>query len=453
MTDRLNLAAALAALVGLTACSAYEAKPPSPAAFAAKFDARPLAAPEGGAWTDEALLAEAVARSPAVVQAAAAYRSALAAAKAARTPPPISLLLVAEYSRDAGGSTPWLASGLLTLPLDVGARRQTRLTTADLTALQALYDYAEALWTARSALVRAHADRQAADREIGLAEAAVALRQTRLAALERRIAAGEDARAIGLLAEADLAAARRRLQGAQALRVQADSALAKALGSSERVTAALALAPLADTVATPSADALSAGRREASLRRRDVLRAVADYEIAEQALKLEVAKQYPDIQLGPGYTYERGQHKLPFDLNLTLPPRDLNRANIAAAEAKRAEAGTKLDAAQAAVLGDVDRSAAALANARAGLDLALTQDLPIARRTADQARKGVLAGELDRTDQQAAEAAALDAEFSGVEAWRTARDAAADLEDALRLPSPAESAVLETAVKQAGDHR
>lgn len=444
---------ALAAVPLLTGCVHYEAKPPAPERFAAAYDARRLEPPPGGVWTDDALLSAAIARSPAVQQAALAYRSAVAAAKAARTPPPTSLVLVAEYSRDAGGTTPWLYSGLFDIPLDIGARRSTRVDGADLAALQALYDYAEAIWAVRTAIVHAHIERLAADRQLTLAEGALALRQDRAAKLELRIRSGEDARPAGLTAQTELAAAERKLRDVQMLRVQADGALAKALGVSEAAVQGLALSPLPGALPAPAAGDLAAWRQEAALRRRDILRAVADYDIAEQTLRLEVAKQYPDIHLGPGYTFERGQHKIPFDLTLVLPPRDLNKANIQAAEAKRAEAGAKLDAAQALVLTTVDQATASLAGAGAGLRLAMDKDLPTARRAAEAARRSAAQGELDRTDQEAAEAAALDAEIASVDAWRLAWTAAADLEDALRRPSPRESAVLEAAVKQAGDNR
>lgn len=444
---------AFAAVPLLGACVHYEAKPPAPERFTAAYDARRLEPPAGGVWTDDALLSAAIARSPAVQQAAFTYRSAVAAAKAARTPPPISLALVAEYSRDAGGTTPWLYSGLFDIPLDIGARRSTRVDSADLTALQALYDYAEAIWTVRTALVHAHIDRLSADRQITLAETALALRRDRAAKLELRIRSGEDARPAGLTAQTELAAAERKLRDIRLLRVQASGALAKALGVPEAAVGDMVLGPLPNTLPAPSAADLAAWRQEAALRRRDILRAVADYDIAEQTLRLEVAKQYPDIHIGPGYTFERGEHKIPFDLTLVLPPRDLNQANIHAAEAKRAEAGAKLDAAQALVLNTVDQAQAALAGADASLRQVINKDVPTARRAAEAARNGFAQGELDRTDLQAAEAAVMDADITGVDAWRLAWTAAADLEDALRRPSPRESAVLEAAVKQAGDNR
>jgi CRISPR system Cascade subunit CasA len=446
----LALVTTAGALLG--ACAHYEPVPVAPERFAARYDAGRLDEPPGGgAWDNAALLKASLDHSSSLREAQATYRAARAAAKASRTPPPISLTLVAEYSRDAGGATPWLYSGLLNIPLDAGAKRDARLSTADLAAVQALYDYAEAIWTVRSALVHAHIERLAAEREAVLAQQAVQLRADRAHKLEQRIRSGEDARPAGVAAAADLATAQRRLQDLTNQRVQADAALAKALGVGIAAVQPITLEPLPNTVTPPAPADLIVWRQEAVLRRRDVLRVVADYAAAEQGVRLEVAKQYPDVQLGPGYTFERGQHKIPFDLTLVLPPRDLNRANIRSAEAKRALAAAKLDSVQAAVLAAVDQSSTALIGAKAGLDRALNQDLPLARRADAAARKALAAGDLDRLDQEAAQAAAVDAEIAALEAWKQAWIAVADLEDALRQPSAMESAALEAAVKRAGD--
>ncbi len=420
-----------------------------PERFIAAHDAQTLPAPPGGVWTNQALLAVAIPRSTAIRAAEANYRAARAAALAARTPPPISLTLVAEYSRDAGGTSPWLLSGLFNIPLDYGARRQARLGAVDLAALQALYDYADAIWSVRSALVHARIERLAAEREAVLAQQVVVIRQDRARKLEQRIRSGEDARPAGVTAATELAAAQRRVQELINRRVTADASLAKALGVATPLIQSITLEPLPATMQPPSNDDLLVWRAEAALRRRDVLRAVADYDVAEQALKLEVAKQYPDVQLGPGYTFERGQHKIPFDLTLVLPPRDLNRANIRSAEAKRAQAAAKLDAAQAAVLDNVDQATIALQGAKALLDRSLTQDIPLAQRADAAARKALAAGEVDRLDQEAVQAAAIDAEITALENWRVGWLAVADLEDAVRRPPAVEADIIEAAVRRA----
>ncbi len=449
----LRATVALAMLgLGAAGCAHYRAAAPVLERFPADLQSRRLdSRPSGSVWTGADLLAAAIDRAPSVAEAAAAYRSARAAAMAARVPAGATLNLTAEYSKDAGGTSPWLFGATSDILLDVGTRRSSRVATADLATLQALYDYGEAVWAVRMAIRKAVIDRAFADRETAFAERLVQTRRDRSGKLALRLKAGEDARPPALTAQAELAAADRRLLGATALRRQADVALAKALGLEPAAVRDLNLDPLPSAPAAPTAGDLSAWRAQAALSRRDVLKAVAGYDQAEAALRLEVARQYPAVHVGPGYTWERGVTKLPFTLSLVLPPYDLNKAAIAEAESRRAQAGRALETTQAVALSAVDQADAALAAAASGLELARNQDLPTAQRTDAVARRSLAAGEIDKVDADAAEAAALDAEITALEAARTAWSADADLEDALRRPfDPAETAVLQTAIQRLG---
>ena len=279
-----------------------------------------------------------------------------------------------------------------------------------------------------------------------MARTDVAQRQVRFGRLNRRVAEGEDNRPAAMLAQGELFAAEHRLSEAQAAMALGRTAMAKALGIAPSAVDAVVLTIAATA---PDISMLNTWRNQAGLSRRDVLRAVADYDLAESALRLEVAKQFPAISIGPGYNWERGLNKLPFNLGLVLPPYDLNRAGIAQAEAARAQAARALETTQAKVLADIDQAAAALTAARSAQALALNRDLPLARRTAAITAGGFKAGEFDSTESMSAEAAATVAQLSAVDAARAADLAAIDLEDALRRPfDPSELAVLKTA---AGD--
>src|SRR3569832_2426134 len=63
--------------------------------------------------------------------------------------------------------------------------------------------------------------------------------------------------------------------------------------------------------------------------------AQADYEAAQSAQQQEIAKQYPDISLGPGYTWDAGQVKWSLGLSLVLPLLNRNQGSIAEAKARR----------------------------------------------------------------------------------------------------------------------
>jgi CRISPR system Cascade subunit CasA len=416
---------------------AYAPAPPHPDRYVADVDARRLPA-RAGPWTGADLLAAAIVQNPQVVEARAKYVAALAAVKAAKAPQGPSLTLTAEYANE---SPHWGYSGGADVPLDYGARRSTRIDTARLQALQAWYDLGEAIWSVRTDLEKARGDAIAAGAEIELARQDADLRRARFERLERRVAAGQDARSVAIQAQTDLVNAERRLAAAQGRREAAQAALAKALGVSPEAANGLALA------APPEAPLLSdlpAWRRDAALSRRDVLRAIVDYDIAENALRLQVAQQYPALSIGPAYNYDHGVSKYPVSVGLALPPWDLNKGQIAQAEKARAAAGRTLELTQANALAAVDMAASAYGVAREDAERTRTHDVPLADRTAANTARSAQAGETDRTDDLNARAAALEARLALNDAQHTLAGATADLEDALRRSfEPAETALIE----------
>ena len=104
--------------------------------------------------------------------------------------------------------------------------------------------------------------------------------------------------------------------------------------------------------------------RKALLGRPDLLEALSQYAASEAALEQEVARQYPDIRLGPGYSWDQGNDKWSLGLSLTLPVCNRNEGPIAQAEAGRAEAQARFVALQAQVIGEVDQALAAYAAAK-----------------------------------------------------------------------------------------
>jgi outer membrane protein TolC len=121
-------------------------------------------------------------------------------------------------------------------------------------------------------------------------------------------------------------------------------------------------------VATPptlAVDLMSAEARDSALRSRaDILAALADYAASQSALQLEIAKQYPDIHIGPGYQYDHGEHTFTLDLTAELPVLNQNQGPIAEAEARRAEMAARFLATQARVIAEIDRATAVYRVAR-----------------------------------------------------------------------------------------
>ena len=103
----------------------------------------------------------------------------------------------------------------------------------------------------------------------------------------------------------------------------------------------------------------AAERRQALINRADIRGALAEYAATQSALQLEVARQYPDIRLGPAYELDQGDTKWFLGVSVELPVFARNKGQIAEAEARRAESAAQFDALQAQVLNQIEQALAA----------------------------------------------------------------------------------------------
>lgn len=445
---RFGILAILLSVILLAGCTGYTPAPRSIETTAEKFAVRSVSlaqaaticrrlaptAPCDPQQPDRLLLLAAATRNnPDVAVARAHVRSAEAAARAARSAQPATLTLSTEYARASDAASPWLLGAGLDAPLDIGGRRSARLSAADLDVVAARYDLAEAIWAARMSLVRALNASTIATRQQSLGTLLLELQQRRLSAAQRRAVAGEIAVAEVERVRSDLADARRRVALATAAGHAAQIALAKVLGAPAAVLPPLAVESQASGMtAVPNVDPTL--RANALLSRPDLHKAIVEYDRSEADLRSEVAKQYPALSIGPGFTWERGLVKLPFNLGLALPPLDLNRSNIRAAEARRAEAGEQLESAYASAFSAIDAADAERRAAIYALRELQRTDLVIAARIAKQASNELAAGAIDRTEWGAGQAGLLGAKLAELDANDRLLAAEAGLEDALRRP-------------------
>jgi outer membrane protein TolC len=450
MRGRSSLFSALAlSSFVLAGCVRYVARPVSPTAIVAAQAARefdpalvaarlralaPAAPFDPARWDRLSLFAAAVDGNADVAVARAAVVRAMTEARAAHAPAGPTLALTTEYAGAAPEASPWLFGGAVNVPLDVGGVRSTRIDSASLKTAMVRYDYLEVLWTARLALRTSLINRMIAMRQADAGRTLTALRERHFAAVSRRVAAGETTRADLERVRADLADTRRRSADADA-RVNAETRAISALTgiSFPMLTGA---AVVWDGFDSPPTIGLSdvPSRRAALVARADILRVVAAYDQSEANLRGEVARQYPAISIGPGFTWERGLVKLPFSIGLALPPLDLNRRAIATAEAKRAEAGRMLEAAIADATAAIDVADGEASAARTALTTVRRDELPAAQRLAAQAERELRAGAIDRTDWAAAQEGALVARLAELDALARVHNADTALELALRRP-------------------
>ena len=316
----------LSIAAGLAGCASYVPMPATPATVAARRAAvrldparvgptlatlAPGAAWDGVHWNRLALFAAMLDGNTDIAASRTAIDTARAARHATGVLPGPTLTLTSEYAGKAPESSPWLFGGVLDFPIDAAGRRSSRLAIADLGIVAARYDYAETVWTTRMVLNRALIDRLLGQARLATAVDILAIRQRQFDAVARRVAAGAASRAELERVRGDTADAVRRAADARTQIATGNAGLGAALGVLAADVAehemvwdgfeAPAVQPLAD----------AATRQAAIAARADVLKAATQYDQAEADLHGEIARQYPAISIGPGYTWERGLVKLP----------------------------------------------------------------------------------------------------------------------------------------------
>jgi outer membrane protein TolC len=186
----------------------------------------------------------------------------------------------------------------------------------------------------------------------------------------------------------------------------------------------------------PSLSVLSKNeiRREAVLNRLDVRRALADYQGAQSNLQLEIARQIPNFQLGPGYEYEEQQSYFTTSASIELPIFNHNEGPIAQAEAQRKQAAANLIATQANVIAQCEQ---ALAQYKA--DYEVLQAAQAARRNFQRAQvpmaqRSLQAGESDWLSLNSVLLQSSAAEKTWIDSVFQTQAALGQLEDAIQKP-------------------
>ena len=366
-------------------CAHFTPQPPAPERTAAALEARSLTTPEfqvflhtnlsgrllpGApmAWDFEELFLAAVYFHPSLEVARADWAVARGGERTAAGRPNPTVSAVPGYDLTPQGATPWFPALTFDVPIEVAGKRGYRRAQAKQLSEAARWNIAAAAWQVRAGLRTAWLDLAAARARESRLAAQLALQEQVVTSLEQRQAAG--ALAATELLPARIARDKTRLDWLEAKR-QAGEALTKvaeAVGVPVAALGGLTLdARLAEapTAALPGAD--GEARRQALLGRADIRSALAAYEATQAALQLEIAKQYPDLHLGPGYQFDQGDHKISLSLTAELPILNQNQGPIAEAGAKRAAAAARLLALQAHVIADLDRAEAAATAARAQL--------------------------------------------------------------------------------------
>ncbi|MCO6436582.1 MAG: TolC family protein [Phycisphaerae bacterium] len=126
-----------------------------------------------------------------------------------------------------------------------------------------------------------------------------------------------------------------------------------------------------------------------------ILSAEAEYESAERQLRLEIRRQYPDLDIGPSYSLEEGFTRFGLGFGLAIPLWNRNRQAVAEAfaarEAARVQAEAVVEAAVAS-LAEVEMRLKYASRYRASL---LENVAPLVERQIEDGRTLLDLGEVD----------------------------------------------------------
>ena len=245
----------------------------------------------------------------------------------------------------------------------------------------------------------------------------------------------------GGASQPELDLAQGSLQGAKlkvieiVARVSVDSnALSAALGVPPQAIDGVAFSwPGFDS--PPSQHSLSSAeiRQLALLNRIDLRRQLAQYAAADEALKLEIAKQYPDIDIAGGYSWEGGENIFELGPTAVLPVFNQNQGPIAEAEARRSEVAAEFLATQAGIIEQSQTSFTRYRGALGALDAARSAAELQARRLV-QAKRAVAVGESDTVVLAQTQLQDLSAQQSLLDSLTNAQTALGALEDSIQRP-------------------
>jgi cobalt-zinc-cadmium efflux system outer membrane protein len=440
---------ALFSLLGtLVGCVQYHAAPLEPEHSAGEFAARRLTEvrlpdelirlmPQTAAtwppreWDRAELLAVALTQNPQLAVARAQVAAALSHEITAAEAPNPDLILQSEYARH--DAHPWLYGVGLNWLLRSTERRRLDVEIAQIETGSARLQLMDQAWSVRSALAAALSDWESGRRRLSLL-ARLAAAQDRLLALEsQRVKAGEDAPSGLLIAQQARIQIEQQEAELRAAVNAAQAAAAKALGlPPQALDGATFRWPDWGEPPPVDEDTCRETREQALLSRADLGEAMAEYAAAEAKLQQSIARQYPQFVLSPGYYWDHGIAKFPFDVGFTLPF-NRNKGEIAEARAGRELAAQRMLALQADIYGQIVAAERAENVARASANAAQRQ-LEAARQQQRTADLGLRLGAADVQDQLAAEILAARAELEVVEMCAQLQNSRNALEDALHAP-------------------
>jgi outer membrane protein TolC len=450
----------------LTGCARFQSKPISAAKTAATLENRSLNAPElqrflkanlardfntwpAESWDLEMLTLAGFYYHPSLEVARAQWAVARGGETTAAQRPNPTLSVTPSYNATTVAASPWLAIATLDVPIETAGKRSKRRAHAGQLSEAARLNIATVAWQVRSNIRMSLLDFVAAGKRAAALQHQADLQEKITQRQEQQVQAGAIAPSETFPFRITLQKTRLDLADAKRQRADARARLAEAIGVPVRALDNLQINLDLDQGPESVKQLTSAQIRAAALQTRsDILGALAEYAASQAALQLEIAKQYPDVHLQPGYEFDQGDSKWGLGLSVELPVLSRNEGPIAEARAKREEAAARFLALQAKVLAEIDRALEVFKISDQNV-VALRSLADVQTKRSASVAAQVAAGAADQTELLNAQFEAATVQVTQLDNQIKLQQAIGALEDAVQRPLELPDAIFHSAKTQA----
>lgn len=325
---------------------------------------------------------------------------------------------------------PWTLGGNFDVPIETAGKRRFRVAQARNLSEAARLNVATTAWRVRGRVRKSVLDLYAGREIARQMHIQQDIQSEGVRILDAQLKAGAASPFQLAQARTSLNQAQLAIGNAERQAAEAQVNLAEAIGVPSEAIGQVQLAFPDFEKLPPAPDAASA-QRHTLLHRADILGALSEYAASQSALQLAIAKQYPDIHLGPGYQLDQNINRWALGLSLELPILNQHRGGIAEAGARRQQAAAHFLTVQATALAEVDRALAGYRTARSTLAAADAQ-IGELRKQEESSRAMLQAGEISRADLAAIRLQSSAAELARLDALVRAQQVLGDLQHALQ---------------------
>jgi cobalt-zinc-cadmium efflux system outer membrane protein len=332
------------------------------------------------------------------------------------------------------GKSPWYTQNFLSFVIETGGKRKYRMRQAKHLAEVSHINIMQSAWQLRSRLRTNFVLMLTAQKSLEILKSQLENQELILTGIEKRLSVGEGSMLEVNLEKIKLNEIKVQISNNEKSLKEAQVLLAEAVGIT---TEHLLEKDFADEWFLNPVEIEDIGqmdlRREAAYGRSDLMAMLEEYQAADAALKLATAQKYPDIRIGPGFLFNRGQNLWALVLDLFYANPLSSKGSVNQALAHRNQVANRFTALQTKIISSVDfgyssyqSSILELGNSKSLIEQSKSQNKLL--------KKQFEIGEIDIIPLKQSEIIAYQAQINTISSLQRTQVALGTLEDALQRP-------------------